>query len=95
MVECIIPRKHHRTVIGAKGVNVQKLSKEYNVEIHFPRSVARDPRADVVVITGEEKYCLRVKEALLDLVPDFIAVELRLVGSIVRSSARVVRPYAP
>ena len=68
VVECIIPRKHHRTAIGAKGVNVQKLSKEYNVEIHFPPPVATDPRADVIVITGEEKHCLRAKEALLDLV---------------------------
>ena len=35
-IECIIPRKHHRDVMGPKGSNVQGVSQEHNVTIKFP-----------------------------------------------------------
>lgn len=35
-VECIIPQKHHRTVMGAKGRKVQNISGEYDVQVKFP-----------------------------------------------------------
>lgn len=34
--ECIIPQKHHRTVMGAKGRKVQQITSEYEVQIKFP-----------------------------------------------------------
>lgn len=34
--ECIIPQKHHRTVMGAKGRKVQMITSEYDVQIKFP-----------------------------------------------------------
>lgn len=35
-VECVIPQKHHRTVMGAKGRKVQSITSEYEVQIKFP-----------------------------------------------------------
>jgi hypothetical protein len=35
-VECIIPQKHHRTVMGAKGCKVQGIRSEFDVQIKFP-----------------------------------------------------------
>ncbi|KAL2733690.1 vigilin isoform X1 [Vespula squamosa] len=35
-VNCIIPQKHHRTVMGAKGHKVQTIVSEYDVQIKFP-----------------------------------------------------------
>jgi len=35
-LECVIPQKHHRTVMGAKGYKVQEITKEYEVGIKFP-----------------------------------------------------------
>lgn len=35
-VECIIPQKHHRTVMGAKGRKVQSITSEYEVQVKFP-----------------------------------------------------------
>jgi hypothetical protein len=35
-IECIIPQKHHRTVMGAKGVKVQRITSEFDVHIKFP-----------------------------------------------------------
>lgn len=42
-VECIIPQKHHRTVMGAKGRKVQTITSEYDVQVKFPD---RDTYAD-------------------------------------------------
>lgn len=41
-IECVIPQKYHRNIMGAKGVNVQKVTSQYNVQIKFPD---RDPAA--------------------------------------------------
>jgi len=35
-VECIIPQKYHRTVMGAKGHQVQEITREFEVNIKFP-----------------------------------------------------------
>lgn len=35
-IECIIPQKHHRTVMGAKGHKVQAITSDYDVQIKFP-----------------------------------------------------------
>lgn len=35
-INCIIPQKHHRIVMGVKGTKVQLITSEYNVQINFP-----------------------------------------------------------
>lgn len=35
-IECIIPQKYHRTVMGAKGIKVQSITQEFDVQIKFP-----------------------------------------------------------
>ena len=35
-IECIIPQRHHRTVMGAKGCKVQTITSEFDVQIKFP-----------------------------------------------------------
>ncbi|XP_060690992.1 high density lipoprotein binding protein a [Hemiscyllium ocellatum] len=35
-IECVIPQKFHRMVMGAKGLNVQQITKDHNVQIKFP-----------------------------------------------------------
>ena len=86
-VECVIPRRHHGKVIGAKGGNVQALSQRYSVSIQFPDRAANsvagikmgagsvDP-LDVIVIRGKKESCLRVKQALLELAPGEIVVDV-------------------
>lgn len=39
-IDCIIPQKFHRQVMGAKGSNVQEVTKQYNVTIKFPERPA-------------------------------------------------------
>uniref|UniRef100_V5I8A8 Vigilin n=1 Tax=Anoplophora glabripennis TaxID=217634 RepID=V5I8A8_ANOGL len=35
-IECIIPQKYHRTVMGAKGHKVQAITSDFDVQIKFP-----------------------------------------------------------
>ncbi|XP_066997687.1 vigilin [Anabrus simplex] len=96
-IECVIPQKHHRTVMGAKGCKVQNITSKYDVQIKFPdrdiqeehishdgqlngdvqqddQSLVR--RCDIIQITGKPDKCEEARQALLDLVP--ITVEVNV-----------------
>jgi KH domain len=38
-VDCIIPSKHHRVVLGQKGHHVQEITRAHNVNIKFPERI--------------------------------------------------------
>ncbi|XP_029673795.1 vigilin isoform X2 [Formica exsecta] len=93
-VECIIPQKHHRTVMGAKGRKVQNLTSEYDVQIKFPDRDVYEQKVpeqingengeigeivlacDIIRITGQPENVAAAKQALLDLVPITIQVDV-------------------
>lgn len=104
-VECVIPQKHHRTVMGAKGFKVQNITSEFDVQIKFPEreqqhdenntnnaenqqingdengeAVQQTPEhplpCDIVRITGQPEKVEAAKQALLDLVPVVLEVEV-------------------
>ncbi|XP_068970122.1 vigilin isoform X2 [Bombus flavifrons] len=110
--ECIIPQKHHRTVMGAKGRKVQMITSEYDVQIKFPDRDTYDEQrvaeqmngengevpetvsaCDVIRITGQPENVAAAKQALLDLVPITIEVEVPfdLHRSIIGQKGRDVR----
>ncbi|XP_043519288.1 vigilin [Frieseomelitta varia] len=109
--ECIIPQKHHRTVMGAKGRKVQMITSEYDVQIKFPDRDTYDeqrvieqmngengevetvPACDIIRITGQPENVAAAKQALLDLVPITIEVEVPfdLHRSIIGQKGRDVR----
>ena len=35
-IECVIPQKHHRAIMGPRGGNVQNVTSSHNVQIKFP-----------------------------------------------------------
>lgn len=35
-IECAIPQKFHRSVMGPKGSRIQQITRDYNVQIKFP-----------------------------------------------------------
>ncbi|KYM96071.1 PREDICTED: vigilin [Cyphomyrmex costatus] len=94
-VECVIPQKHHRTVMGAKGRKVQNITSECDVQIKFPdrdiydeqkaleqvngenrEGVETIPACDIIRITGQPENVAAAKQALLDLVPITIQVDV-------------------
>nr|CAD7426159.1 unnamed protein product [Timema monikensis] len=103
-IECIIPQRHHRTVMGVKGFKVQSVTQEFDVHIKFPDRDAQEEYynhqsadgelekqvngeveqevvepvrvCDVIRITGKKEKCEAAKQALLDLVPITMEVEV-------------------
>lgn len=35
-MECVIPQKYHRSIMGPKGARIQQITREHNVQIKFP-----------------------------------------------------------
>ncbi|XP_068630109.1 vigilin isoform X1 [Battus philenor] len=89
-IECVIPQKHHRTVMGARGAKVKDITAEFDVQIKFPERdttevadvvVRNDDSAepginDIIRITGRPENCELARKALLDQVPITISVEV-------------------
>ncbi|XP_033222679.1 vigilin [Belonocnema kinseyi] len=96
-IECIIPKRFHRTVMGAKGCKVQNITSEFDVQIKIPdRDTYADEKpaeevngenggeaavetvspGDIIRITGLPEKAEAAKQALLDLVPITIEVEV-------------------
>ncbi|GLV35995.1 Dodeca-satellite-binding protein 1 [Carabus blaptoides fortunei] len=108
-VDCVIPQRHHRTVMGAKGCKVQAVTSEFDVQVKFPDRDATDDYADcelngdvnqepvrkcdVIRITGKLENCEKAKQALLDLVPITVEVDVpfELHRSIIGQKGRDVK----
>lgn len=56
-----IPREHHRTVLGIKGMNVQRIEAMASVQITFP---SKELGSEDVVINGPETQCQHAKQLL-------------------------------
>ena len=77
-IECVIDHKVHRTIMGAKGSNVQAITQEHHVSIKFPdrdspqkaavengdTAEGPNPR-DIIFITGREEKAEAAKQALM------------------------------
>lgn len=35
-MECVIPQKFHRSIMGPKGSRIQQITRDHNVQIKFP-----------------------------------------------------------
>uniref|UniRef100_A0A1W7R994 Vigilin n=1 Tax=Hadrurus spadix TaxID=141984 RepID=A0A1W7R994_9SCOR len=60
-MECIIPQKDHRTVMGPRGLKLQAIKSEFNVQIKFPDREIRQDEAfgnQEEMVNGEYNYPL-------------------------------------
>jgi len=106
VLECVIEQHHHRTVMGPRGSNVQKICKDYDVQIKIPErkvnnndfaaiptddvnGTAAEPaeaapvasddvtnECDIIRITGKKEKCEAAAQALKELVPIALEVEV-------------------
>lgn len=55
-IECVIPQQFHRTVMGARGANVQEITQNFDVAIKFPDRPVANGGGDASenMINGEE-----------------------------------------
>jgi len=81
-IDCEIEQTYHRTVMGAKGSKVQKITTDFNVQIKFPDKAVENGEApppvtngerssnpNIIRITGKSENCTGAANALLELVP--------------------------
>lgn len=89
-IECMIDQAHHRTVMGARGVKVQQVCSDFNVQIKIPdRNSAKENgemnnNANVIRISGKKENCEAAAKALQDLVPINIEVSWAILLSYMR-----------
>lgn len=69
--EIKIPFENHRYLIGQRGETIQKMMKEYDVNISVPPA---DKKDDIIVVTGPPKCVTEAIEALKKMNDD---IELR------------------
>lgn len=106
-IECSIPQRHHRTIMGSRGVRIQAVTAEYDVQIKFPERAPIDDsegmvngddiakQYDVIRITGRLEKCEAAKQALLDLIPvtEEVNVPFDLHRSIIGQKGSNVREF--
>lgn len=100
-IECVIPQRHHRSVMGKRGAKVQAITHDYDVQVKFPERKAEtngelvngDTSGDIIKISGKREKCEQAKQALIDLVPitEEIEVPFDLHRSIIGKRGEDVR----
>jgi len=62
-IDCIIPQKFHRTIMGSKGARVQSVTTEFGVRIKFPeKSLAPENEAESDLSNGQSPVTEAVDE---------------------------------
>jgi polyribonucleotide nucleotidyltransferase len=81
-IDCQIEQQYHRTVMGAKGSQVQRITRDFDVNIKFPDKATengdapppptdpeRSSNPNIIRITGKKSNCEGAASALKELVP--------------------------
>ncbi|KAL5013772.1 hypothetical protein ScPMuIL_008042 [Solemya velum] len=73
VVECVIPQQYHRTVMGAKGSNVQEVTRDFgspnrrggeplpNGDVEIPEDDGLPKKTDIILITGKPENCEKAR----------------------------------
>merc|ERR1712098_918144 len=103
-IDCEIEQAYHRTVMGAKGSKVQKITTDFNVQIKFPDKAVenggqeevngegRSTNPNIIKITGKKDNCEGASKALLELVPITAEVSVPF-SKLIDAAASMPRAY--
>lgn len=62
-IDCVIPQKFHRTIMGSKGVRVQSITTEFGVRIKFPeKSMTSENDGEADLSNGQSPVTEAVDE---------------------------------
>lgn len=51
-IECVIPQKFHRSIMGPKGSRIQQITRDHIVQIKFPER--EDPQGNCMISSVEK-----------------------------------------
>nr|XP_020465644.1 vigilin [Monopterus albus] len=63
-MECVIPQKFHRSIMGPKGSRIQQITRDHNVQIKFPEREDPQAAAPAEAPIQENGEAVEVKEAV-------------------------------
>lgn len=52
-IECVIPQKFHRTIMGSKGTRVQSVTSDFDVKIKFPEKNLNSGEVEAEHVNGQ------------------------------------------
>ena len=52
-IDCVIPQKFHRTIMGSKGMRVQSVTTDFDVKIKFPEKSLNPTEAGSEHVNGD------------------------------------------
>ena len=64
--------KYHPKIIGRKGVIIDKIRKEHDVQIQVPSMKSGDEGSGVITLTGYERNCQAAKEEIERMVKELV-----------------------
>ena len=69
-----VPSIHHPKIIGRKGLVIQRIRTEHQVNIQFPPVNAPEGENDMITITGYESNCEAAKKDIQQIVDDLVSL---------------------
>ena len=70
-LEVFVEPKYHPKIIGRKGVIIDRIRKDHEVQIQVP-SMKSDEGSDVITLTGYERNCQAAKEEIERMVKELV-----------------------
>ena len=65
--------KYHPKIIGRKGVIIDRIRKDHEVQIQVPSTRSGgDDGSDVITLTGYERNCIAAKEEIERMVKELV-----------------------
>lgn len=72
-LEVYVKPEYHPKIIGRKGVIIDKIRKDHDIQIQVPSSKSSgEDGADVITLTGYERNCLAAKEEIERMVKELV-----------------------
>jgi len=65
-----VPSRHHTKLIGRRGVVINKIRTDHDVQIIFPERVSSRP--DVITIVGLEEKTKNARDEILKIVQELV-----------------------
>lgn len=61
-IDCVIPQKFHRTIMGSKGMRVQSITTDYDVKIKFPEKSATSTESEPEHVNGQSTTDIQIDD---------------------------------
>ena len=69
-----VPSRHHTKLIGRRGVLINKVRTDHNVQIIFPERISSRP--DIITVVGLEDNAKNARDEILKKVQELVSANI-------------------